>query len=78
MLFSIYINDLFMLVSDSLICNDADDIAIYACDYQNEEIIRKSGKFGVEQRKTFWCKTEHVDNILYLSIYLYAYFVVLT
>ena len=29
-----------MCVSDNMICNYATDIAIYACDYRNEEVIR--------------------------------------
>ena len=41
LLFNIYINDLFMSVSNSMICNYADDTAIYVSDYKNEEIIRK-------------------------------------
>ena len=41
LLFNIYINDLFISVSNSLICNYADDTTIYVSDYRNEEIIRK-------------------------------------
>ena len=41
LLFNIFINDLFMFVSDSMICNYADDTTIYVSDYKNEEIIRK-------------------------------------
>ena len=41
LLFNIYINDLFMSVSNSIICNNADDTTIYVSDYKNEEIIRK-------------------------------------
>ena len=41
LLFNVYINDLFTSVSNSLICNYADDTTIYASDYRNEEIIRK-------------------------------------
>ena len=32
LLFNIYVNDLFMFVSDAQICNYADDTTIYACD----------------------------------------------
>ena len=32
---------LFMSVSNSIICNNADDTTIYVSDYKNEEIIRK-------------------------------------
>ena len=38
MLFNIIFNDLFMFVSDRMICNYADGTSIYACDYKNEEI----------------------------------------
>ena len=41
LLFNIFINDLFMFVSDSMICNYADDTTIYVSDYKNDEIIRK-------------------------------------
>ena len=41
LLFNIFINDLFMFVSDSIICNYAVDTTIYVNDYSNEEIIRK-------------------------------------
>ena len=41
LLFNIYINDLFMSVSNSIICNNVDDTTIYVSDYKNEEIIRK-------------------------------------
>ena len=37
----IYINDLFISVSNSLICNYANDTTIYVSAYRNEEIIRK-------------------------------------
>ena len=41
LLFNIFINDLFMFVSDSMICNYADNTTIYVSDYKNDEIIRK-------------------------------------
>ena len=41
LLFDIYINDLYMFVSTSMTCNDADDRTIYVSDYRDEEIIRK-------------------------------------
>ena len=41
LLFDIYINDLFISVSNRLICSYADDTTTYVSDYRNEEIIRK-------------------------------------
>ena len=41
LLFDIYINDLYMFVSKSMTCNDADDRTIHVSDYRDEEIIRK-------------------------------------
>ena len=41
LIFNIYINDLFISVSNSLICKYADDTTIYVSDYRNEEIIKK-------------------------------------
>ena len=41
LLFNIYINDLFMFVSSSMICNYVDDTTIYASDYKKEDIIKK-------------------------------------
>ena len=41
LLFNNNINDLFMSVSNSIICNNVDDTTIYVSDYKNEEIIRK-------------------------------------
>ena len=32
LIFNIFINDLFMLVKDTQICNYADDMTMYACD----------------------------------------------
>ena len=40
LLFNIHINDLFMIVSDSMICKHVDHTTIYTCDYKNEEINR--------------------------------------
>ena len=41
LLFNIFTIYLFMFVSDSIICNYADDKSIYVSDYNSEEIIRK-------------------------------------
>ena len=40
LLFNIYINDLFMFVKDAQICNYADDTTIYACDTNDESVIK--------------------------------------
>ena len=39
--FNIYINDLFMFVTDSMICNYADDTTIYASNRKHTDIIRR-------------------------------------
>ena len=39
LLFSIYLNDLFMFVKDAEICNYADDTTIYACDSNIESVV---------------------------------------
>ena len=39
-LFNIYFSNL-LLVSDSMLCNYADDTTIYACNYKTEETTRK-------------------------------------
>ena len=41
LLFNIYIYDIFMSVSNRMICSYADDTTIYVSDYKNEEVIRK-------------------------------------
>ena len=41
LLFNIYLNDLFLFVSDSKICNYADDTTIYVCDRDHENIINR-------------------------------------
>ena len=41
LLFNIYLNDLFMFVTDSKICNYADDTAIYVCDANHDNVINK-------------------------------------
>lgn len=38
LLFNIYINDLLMFVSDSMIYNYAYDTTIYACDFKNDKL----------------------------------------
>ena len=40
LLFTIYINDLFMFVKDAQICNYADDTTIYACDTNIKSVIK--------------------------------------
>ena len=40
LLFNIYINDLFIFVKDAQICNYADDTTIYACDTNDESVIK--------------------------------------
>ena len=41
LLFNIYLNDLFMFVTDCKICNYADDTTIYVCDGNHESVINK-------------------------------------
>ena len=41
LLFNIYLNDLFMFVTDCKICNYADDTTIYVCDDNHENVINK-------------------------------------
>ena len=41
LLFNIYLNDLFMFVKDTQICNYTDDTTIYACDNNIKSIIEK-------------------------------------
>ena len=41
LLFNIYLNDLFLFVSDSKICKYADDTTIYVCDRDHENIINR-------------------------------------
>ena len=41
LLFNIYLNDLFMFVTDCKICNYADDITTYVCDANHENVINK-------------------------------------
>ena len=41
LLFNIYLNDLFMFVTDCKICNYADDTTIYVCDGNHENVINK-------------------------------------
>ena len=41
LLFNIYLNDLFLFVLDSKICNYADDTTIYVCDRDHENIINR-------------------------------------
>ena len=41
LLFNIYLNDLFLFVNDSNICNYADDTTIYVCNRNNENVINK-------------------------------------
>ena len=41
LLFNIYLNDLFMFVTDRKICNYADDTTIYVCDGNHENVINK-------------------------------------
>ena len=41
LLFNIYLNDLFMFVTDCKICNYADDKTIYVCDGNHENVINK-------------------------------------
>ena len=39
LLFNIYLNDLFLFISDSQICNYADDTTIYVCDRDHEQFL---------------------------------------
>ena len=41
LLFNIYLNDLFLFVTDCKICNYADDTTIYVCDGNHENVINK-------------------------------------
>ena len=41
LLFNIYLNDLFLFLNDSNICNYADDTTIYVCDRNNENVINR-------------------------------------
>ena len=41
LLFNIYLNDLFMFVTDCKICNYADDTTIYVCDGNHGNVINK-------------------------------------
>ena len=43
LLFNIIINDLFFLVEDTQICNYADDMTIYVCYHEPENIVFKLG-----------------------------------
>ena len=61
LLFNIYINDLFMFVSDSMVCNYADDTTIYVSDHINNEIIRKLENDISILSKWFW------DNYMKLN-----------
>ena len=54
LLFNIYINDLFMLVSDSMVCNYADDTTIYVSDHMHNEIIKKFENDITILSKSFW------------------------
>ena len=54
LLFNIYKNDLFLFVSDSMVCNYADDTAKYVSGHMHNEIIRKLGKDITILSKWFW------------------------
>ena len=41
LLFNIYLNDLFLFVNDSNICNYADDTTIYVCDRNNKNVLNR-------------------------------------
>ena len=41
LLFNIYLNDLFMFVTDCKICNYADDTTIYVCDGSHENVVNE-------------------------------------
>ena len=41
LLFNIYLNDMFLFVLDSKICNYADDTAIYVCNRNHENITNR-------------------------------------
>ena len=41
LLFNIYLNDLFMFVTDCKICNYADDTTIYVCDGNHENVVNE-------------------------------------
>ena len=41
LLFNIYLNDLFMFVTDCKICNYSDDTTIYVCDANHKNVINR-------------------------------------
>ena len=71
LLFNIFSNDLFTFVSDSMICNYADDTTIYVSDYNNEETIRKFKNDTVILSN--WCRDNYMKvngdkcHIMYFS-----------
>ena len=54
LLFNIYINNLFMVVSDSMVCNYTDDTATYVSGHIHNEIIRKLENDISILSKWFW------------------------
>ena len=55
-LFNINLNDLFMIVYDSMVCNYADDTTIYVSDHIHNGIIRKLENDITILSKWFWDK----------------------
>ena len=41
LLFNLYINDLFLIVTDTAVCNFADDISIFAADRQLDKVLER-------------------------------------
>ena len=41
LLFNIYINDIFLLMNGTEICNYADDTTLYSCDYEVRNVITR-------------------------------------